>query len=278
MNSVDTGWVTDEDPVEIAERKTAEHGFRPPLDIVDGAARIVDPVIDGFNSARTSGPLPEGLSADRLVAGAGPRYVRGPGSSYSEDYSSRDEPLARGGRRDRSSPAFSSPAFAGGRLGAPPGATARCRDGSYSYSLHHLGTCSYHGGVAAWLDGSATGPTGSAGAGAAAIQRRRPRPDGAPRTRTRTAPVQARQRARSTLLHPAPTTPDLTAQVICAGGFHTSSIRNVTQLEKFAVEREYGMPAPTTVYTIEIDHIVPLELGGSNVIARTSSRNRQGSR
>jgi len=50
MNSVDTGWVTDEDPVQIAERKTAEHGFRPPLDIVDGAARIVDPIIDGFNT------------------------------------------------------------------------------------------------------------------------------------------------------------------------------------------------------------------------------------
>jgi NAD(P)-dependent dehydrogenase (short-subunit alcohol dehydrogenase family) len=50
MNSVDTGWVSDEDPVEIAERKTAEHGFHPPLDIVDGAARIVDPIIDGFNT------------------------------------------------------------------------------------------------------------------------------------------------------------------------------------------------------------------------------------
>ncbi len=50
MNSVDTGWVTDEDPVEVARRKTAEHGFRPPLDIVDGAARIVDPIIDGFNT------------------------------------------------------------------------------------------------------------------------------------------------------------------------------------------------------------------------------------
>jgi NAD(P)-dependent dehydrogenase (short-subunit alcohol dehydrogenase family) len=50
MNAVDTGWVTDEDPVHVAERKTAEHGFRPPLDIVDGAARIVDPIIDGFNT------------------------------------------------------------------------------------------------------------------------------------------------------------------------------------------------------------------------------------
>jgi len=52
MNSVDTGWVTDEDPVELAERKTAEHRFHPPLDIVDGAARIVDPIIAGINTGR----------------------------------------------------------------------------------------------------------------------------------------------------------------------------------------------------------------------------------
>ncbi len=50
MNAVDTGWVTDEDPAHIAERKVAEHRFHPPLDIVDGAARIVDPIIVGFNT------------------------------------------------------------------------------------------------------------------------------------------------------------------------------------------------------------------------------------
>ena len=50
MNSVDTGWVTDEDPMHIAVRKTKEHRFHPPLDIVDGAARIVDPIIAGFNT------------------------------------------------------------------------------------------------------------------------------------------------------------------------------------------------------------------------------------
>jgi len=50
MNSVDTGWVTDEDPAHIAARKTEEHGFHPPLDIVDGAARIVDPIFDGINT------------------------------------------------------------------------------------------------------------------------------------------------------------------------------------------------------------------------------------
>ncbi|MDB6108480.1 MAG: short-chain dehydrogenase/reductase, partial [Pedosphaera sp.] len=50
MNSVDTGWVSDEDPATIAARKTREHRFHPPLDIVDGAARIVDPIISGFNT------------------------------------------------------------------------------------------------------------------------------------------------------------------------------------------------------------------------------------
>ena len=50
MNSIDTGWVSDEDPVEIAQQKTQEHRFHPPLDIVDGAARIVDPIISGVNT------------------------------------------------------------------------------------------------------------------------------------------------------------------------------------------------------------------------------------
>ena len=50
MNSVDTGWVTDEDPAAIAARKTKEQRFHPPLDIVDGAARILDPIISGLNT------------------------------------------------------------------------------------------------------------------------------------------------------------------------------------------------------------------------------------
>jgi NAD(P)-dependent dehydrogenase (short-subunit alcohol dehydrogenase family) len=52
MNSVDTGWVTDEDAAEIAARKTREQGFHPPLDIVDGAARICDPIFAGLNSGQ----------------------------------------------------------------------------------------------------------------------------------------------------------------------------------------------------------------------------------
>jgi Protein of unknown function (DUF3761) len=34
---------------------------------------------------------------------------------------------------------------------APQGATAQCRDGSYSFSQSRRGTCSHHGGVAKWL-------------------------------------------------------------------------------------------------------------------------------
>jgi len=47
MNAVDTGWITDEDPALHAARK-AELGFAPPLDIIDGAARILDPIFAGL--------------------------------------------------------------------------------------------------------------------------------------------------------------------------------------------------------------------------------------
>jgi hypothetical protein len=42
-----------------------------------------------------------------------------------------------------------SPAYSSG--GVPAGATARCGDGTYSFSQHRQGTCSHHGGVAQWL-------------------------------------------------------------------------------------------------------------------------------
>lgn len=52
MNAVDTGWVTDEDPAHLAEQKVLEHRFSPPLDIVDGGARIVDPIFSGLSSGQ----------------------------------------------------------------------------------------------------------------------------------------------------------------------------------------------------------------------------------
>jgi NAD(P)-dependent dehydrogenase (short-subunit alcohol dehydrogenase family) len=52
LNAVDTGWVTDEDPAHLAAAKAEEHAFSPPLDIVDGAARIVAPIFEGFQTGR----------------------------------------------------------------------------------------------------------------------------------------------------------------------------------------------------------------------------------
>jgi NAD(P)-dependent dehydrogenase (short-subunit alcohol dehydrogenase family) len=51
MNAVDTGWVTDEDPAQHATRKKEDLGFQPPLDIVDGAARVIDPIFSTANGA-----------------------------------------------------------------------------------------------------------------------------------------------------------------------------------------------------------------------------------
>jgi NAD(P)-dependent dehydrogenase (short-subunit alcohol dehydrogenase family) len=60
MNSVDTGWINDENPAHIAARLAAEHGshgFATPLDEVDAAARILDPVFAGVNEGQTSAGL-----------------------------------------------------------------------------------------------------------------------------------------------------------------------------------------------------------------------------
>jgi NAD(P)-dependent dehydrogenase (short-subunit alcohol dehydrogenase family) len=46
MNSVDTGWITDERPHPTKMRLAAE-GFHAPLDLVDGAARVYDPIVRG---------------------------------------------------------------------------------------------------------------------------------------------------------------------------------------------------------------------------------------
>jgi len=59
----------------------------------------------------------------------------------------------------------------------------------------------------------------------------------------------------------------LTKAVICSAGFHTSDVRNVPDSEKHQVEVEYGLAPKGYGSTLEIDHIVSLELGGSNDIA-----------
>ncbi len=46
MTSVDTGWITDERP-HFTKVRLAEEGFHAPLDLVDGAARVYDPIVAG---------------------------------------------------------------------------------------------------------------------------------------------------------------------------------------------------------------------------------------
>jgi hypothetical protein len=49
VNSVDTGWITNEFPFAKAQSMTAA-GFQPPLDEIDGAARICEPIFTGLHS------------------------------------------------------------------------------------------------------------------------------------------------------------------------------------------------------------------------------------
>lgn len=52
VNSVDTGWITDENPNHIKE-KNERIGLRPPLDCIDGAARVCAPIFDGINDEKS---------------------------------------------------------------------------------------------------------------------------------------------------------------------------------------------------------------------------------
>ncbi len=151
---------------------------------------------------------------------------------------------------------------------APPGATALCRDGTFSFAQHHAGACSHHGGVATWLDGSSAAPAGSAGNAAGRSVRL------ARRSRTSACVRGALPDRRCS---PGAYSSGLTTQVICSPAFRTGPIRNVPQSEKSAVEREYGMAVRAYGRSLEIDHIVSLELGGSNDIANLFPERGSGS-
>jgi hypothetical protein len=134
----------------------------------------------------------------------------------------------------------------------PPGGTAVCRDGTYSFSQHRSGTCSRHGGVATWLT-RAGGSSASIAVGETVLL--------APRTRTSGCTLGANpDRACS----PGAYSSRITTAVLCSPGFHTALIRNVPDSERFVVEREYGLTPGHYGDSLEIDHIVALELGGSN--------------
>ncbi len=53
MNSVDTGWITDENPYPKKTYLQEKRNFYPPLDIIDGMARIYDPIVQGLENINT---------------------------------------------------------------------------------------------------------------------------------------------------------------------------------------------------------------------------------
>ena len=82
-----------------------------------------------ISTARLAGYVPReflGAQASAAVRRPGPGYVN-----------SRGEWVPSPTRTPNDSP--------------PPGASARCRDGTFSFSRSRRGTCSHHGGVADWL-------------------------------------------------------------------------------------------------------------------------------
>jgi Protein of unknown function (DUF3761) len=95
-------------------------------------------VVIAFGTTAALGALPAvGTSGPiTVLAGCGTGYYTNSDGQCVPDPSSGPPP---GG----------SPGFLGG--GPPAGATAICQDGDYSFSTHHSGTCSGHGGVRQWL-------------------------------------------------------------------------------------------------------------------------------
>jgi hypothetical protein len=77
-----------------------------------------------------------------------PRRVSSPVSGVSTPVSGTSTPVSGKTYVNVNGVRVRSPVFSDTK---PDGASARCRDGSYSFSMHRRGTCSYHGGVAEWF-------------------------------------------------------------------------------------------------------------------------------
>jgi hypothetical protein len=138
----------------------------------------------------------------------------------------------------------------------PRGATARCHDGTYSFAQRRSGACAHHGGVARWLLGAHKVARKRAELGSPVLLARRTRTHGC-----RLAAVPDRR------CSPGAYSTRLTKAVICSSSFRKRRIPRISRAKKYAVEREYGLPTGRFRRALEIDHIVPLRLGGSNSLA-----------
>lgn len=95
------------------------------------------------------------LAACALIIGAQPAWARQPAPPASAASAVAHDPnetqlQEHGHYVNKSARVVHSPAHSINGT-APDGASAKCRDGTYSFSQHHRGTCSHHGGVAQWL-------------------------------------------------------------------------------------------------------------------------------
>lgn len=129
-----------EKQIELASKQLIPQATPTPnISEVDGAEDIKED--DSSDTANTSPALsaspalrqPPRSTASEPVAATSQSSGAGSDDYYTNTY----------GERVRR-PAFSE-------SGPPSGASAQCRDGSYSFSRSRRGTCSHHGGVARWL-------------------------------------------------------------------------------------------------------------------------------
>ena len=96
MNSVDTGWINDENPLPTAQRIAEAHGFQTPIDEVDAAARIIDPVLTGLacaakaDAARAATETVTEADGARRLAGRGRAGQGPPWGCFLKDYVQSD--------------------------------------------------------------------------------------------------------------------------------------------------------------------------------------------
>lgn len=138
----------------------------------------------------------------------------------------------------------------------PRGATAHCRDGTHTHAKRPSRACTPHGGVTKWLRRPHAAKRKRLRAGHIVLL--------APRTRTSRCTLDARPDRSCS---PGAYSSRLTRAVICSSRFRRRRLPRLSRSEKHAVEREYGLATGFYSRALEIDHIVPLRLGGSNSVA-----------
>lgn len=96
-----------------------------------------------------------GVNRGASTSSTAPATPPASNTSKSPSASSTAEPAPAPSSQPATKPTHTPAATTGSRKAGntdPTGATAQCKDGTYSHAKHHTGACSHHGGVAKWLD------------------------------------------------------------------------------------------------------------------------------